>query len=746
MGQMASKTGTKSLTHNVPNDRTQAPSHHTAAGLTVSTTPNGSQTQVAPQNQTGVYDQLSFTPPRPRQDSNRAPSSHGYYSSTVVDLEGSPSSYKSNWNGINTHTNFPNHQHPIEDEFEVPCHLTGGKAFQRHLRKPGLEIICPHLNKFLRTIIDPSSTCQGDGLLPKFSINEPYELIFYNKNKISQVQREDMDCHVREHMQALFSFIQKKSPLTWEKLNEIDERRCCEIAFKDLWLLYPPGRTVFNWDDGAWRAYKVDRVEIMSESTSEKMLVHCFFLDFDKTGKWLVPQAKTFHISPYSSERPIKSLDVIPDWYYDKLGESLIERGQLYWNYGRGVFYKRYDGDAWPRVSKEDPVNVIIDYVTSSKHQQDSGLHESHCNGAVCSICQGKAVKLESYPTDASHDSDTCGLGQTVSHVDDSTTVDKSDFLMFCPHRLWAFSLQHKSWKMVPLQELNEVESRSESFGRLIQDQNKSFLDHILRGYLENKQSSNNFSLIERKGQCLNVLLHGNPGTGKTLTVESLSEKNKIPLYRLTCSELVNDMDLERAFLRAANWGAILLVEEADMFVRTSEFDIQYRTILSSFLNKLDYSQAAVFMTANRIQGLDDALNSRLHIALPFRDLDFRAQQEIWKDAIDHLDHLNEKDKAELKDWVELGLENLDDKSYTNMNGTQIRNCISAASALAKGSMNGNLKDLHIKRMLKLGKEFEKHVHRADSSTTLTFDEMLEKSMRSKELKQAAELNAQAPR
>ena len=42
----------------------------------------------------------------------------------------------------------------------------------------------------------------------------------------------------------------------------------------------------------------------------------------------------------------------------------------------------------------------------------------------------------------------------------------------------------------------------------------------------------------------------------------------------LTCGDLGNDTDafedrLQMAFLRAANWGAILLLEEADVFVRS---------------------------------------------------------------------------------------------------------------------------------------------------------------------------------
>lgn len=161
------------------------------------------------------------------------------------------------------------------------------------------------------------------------------------------------DNHIKEHLQALTKFAKETSPLTWEKQDEIDQRRCYKITFSDLWLLYPPGATVFDRGDGAWRAYKVDRVETYTESHPGKMLIYCWFLDFDKTGQWLVPHVKVFHVNSYSSERLIENLEVLPSWYCPSIENKLIERGQSYWSYGRKVSYKQYDGYAWPRTSQE---------------------------------------------------------------------------------------------------------------------------------------------------------------------------------------------------------------------------------------------------------------------------------------------------------------------------------------------------------------------------------------------------------
>lgn len=44
--------------------------------------------------------------------------------------------------------------------------------------------------------------------------------------------------------------------------------------------------------------------------------------------------------------------------------------------------------------------------------------------------------------------------------------------------------------------------------------------------------------LIAGKGQGLLILLHGGPGTGKTLTAESIAEAQEKPLYRVTCGDI----------------------------------------------------------------------------------------------------------------------------------------------------------------------------------------------------------------
>lgn len=88
--------------------------------------------------------------------------------------------------------------------------------------------------------------------------------------------------------------------------------------------------------------------------------------------------------------------------------------------------------------------------------------------------------------------------------------------LMFFPSRVWAFSLWHKSWKIVLPQDLDDVQPQDNSFKALLMglDQ-KEALESLLLGSLKNMQGESNVD--KEKGQGLNLIFHGNPGTGKTL-------------------------------------------------------------------------------------------------------------------------------------------------------------------------------------------------------------------------------------
>lgn len=76
------------------------------------------------------------------------------------------------------------------------------------------------------------------------------------------------------------------------------------------------------------------------------------------------------------------------------------------------------------------------------------------------------------------------------------------------------------------------------------------------------------------KGRGLVAVLHGPPGTGKTLTAEGIAELLKRPLYMVSVGELGTnahtlETELNKILDVAHAWGAVLLLDEADVFLGT---------------------------------------------------------------------------------------------------------------------------------------------------------------------------------
>lgn len=74
------------------------------------------------------------------------------------------------------------------------------------------------------------------------------------------------------------------------------------------------------------------------------------------------------------------------------------------------------------------------------------------------------------------------------------------------------------------------------------------------------------------KGRGLVAVLHGPPGTGKTLTAEGIAELLKRPLYMVSTGELGTrpdqlETELNKILDVAHSWGAVLLLDEADVFL-----------------------------------------------------------------------------------------------------------------------------------------------------------------------------------
>lgn len=110
------------------------------------------------------------------------------------------------------------------------------------------------------------------------------------------------------HAQLLLDFVRNENSYAWKSSDVIQARKCYKIAFKDLWLIYPPGATALQNDNGVWRAYNVERLEGNNYFNIDTKIIDCYYPEFDKTGKYLVPYYEETVVSSYSSEMLIGTL------------------------------------------------------------------------------------------------------------------------------------------------------------------------------------------------------------------------------------------------------------------------------------------------------------------------------------------------------------------------------------------------------------------------------------------------------
>lgn len=131
------------------------------------------------------------------------------------------------------------------------------------------------------------------------------------------------------------------------------------------------------------------------------------------------------------------------------------------------------------------------------------------------------------------------------------------------------------------------------------------------------------------------VLCSGVPGTGKTLTAEVFAETIERPLYVVASSQLGTDAseleeELKQVLGRAARLGAILLIDEADVFIHERGESMVQNAVVGVFLRVLEYYQGVLFMTTNRATVVDDAIISRCTAQVKFEIPSPEGQRKIW--------------------------------------------------------------------------------------------------------------------
>lgn len=177
--------------------------------------------------------------------------------------------------------------------------------------------------------------------------------------------------------------------------------------------------------------------------------------------------------------------------------------------------------------------------------------------------------------------------------------------------------------------------------------------------------------------------MFGPPGVGKTYTAEAVAERSRVPLYGLSAGTLGTrpkqvEAALDRALELCRLWNAMLLLDEADVFLSArTDADLARNELVAVFLTRLEYYQGICFLTTNRIASLDHAFQSRVDLFLPYRDLRPEARRHVWVNFIQRAGGA-----ARFEVDVGPGSKDLEDLSQIPLNGREIKNLIKSANLL----------------------------------------------------------------
>lgn len=141
---------------------------------------------------------------------------------------------------------------------------------------------------------------------------------------------------------------------------------------------------------------------------------------------------------------------------------------------------------------------------------------------------------------------------------------------------------------------------------------------------------------IEQKAAGNVILCQGAPGVGKTLTAEVYSEIIERPLYSLSTVSLGITPDrvaksLQEVFARAKRWNAVLLLDEADVFVTQRGSDLARDAIVAEFLRVMEHFDGLMFMTTNLSNVIDEAILSRCAAIVPYSLPDKDNARLVWE-------------------------------------------------------------------------------------------------------------------
>ena len=501
------------------------------------------------------------------------------------------------------------------------------------------------------------------------------------------------------------------------------------ITFDLLWALFKPNSIAYTTTYGDAESPRCFKVDYANKESSfmrgEWYCVEGRYLEYD--GKHYGLGEIDADVEAFKGPRKITSLGVYPLQYHkdpEGLKKQLIERGKHFVAL-QGMNYRVHKGLAFQKKKKgvaKVNINgrVMIDpaifrrinpnyQISSIRPKDQDDLFSADEDESECSECAAEHSDDEGGGAGPTQNLEKDDEKERIKYkvitdenddhhivevpVDENgneikpeklTTLDKEnedskaqsfsdEELLIASSVVLGFAFSEKLWLEFSLSGIKDIEWNNAAFSSLVLPHNQKSIVKALVSSHKFHAAETIDDVVQGKGKGLVFVLHGPPGVGKTLTGEGIAEFLKCPLYAVSAGELGTDTrflehELNKIMDIAHSWGAVLLLDEADVFLEKREVhDIHRNALVSIFLRLLEYFQGILFLTTNRVETFDDAFQSRIHVALRYEELSTKAKKEIWKMFLE---------KVRVMEGVEtVGFKEADFDALArrNINGRQVR-------------------------------------------------------------------------
>lgn len=497
------------------------------------------------------------------------------------------------------------------------------------------------------------------------------------------------------HLDLLVNYIRDAYALTKQRLVSL--RDSGEITFDLLWTLFKSNELVYGKCYGTkkHRCTRFDSGEVKEDDEGDEYFrIQGRYLDFD--GKKFGEAVTAAAIWKFQGSKPIHSLACFPLKYHPNAEEEKRELA----NSGRkfislmGTHHRQHKGEAF-YMEKGKPSRLSVD----GRIIVDPVLfRENNPNYAKPSIDEQRKYRTNDIWTICFGEPAEKKLNKVKSNGKEPTELKHED-LLICSPTVLGFSLDNKLWLEFAVDNISDIKWNALSFRNLAIPEDRKKLVRALAASHANGAQFDDF--VPGKGRGLIMLLHGPPGVGKTLTAEGLSEELQKPLYTLSSGDLATnakevEIQLSCAFRLASCWNAILLLDEADVFMKQRSLDHVGNNLTSIFLRKLEYYEGIMILTTNRVKDFDDAMRSRIRIAIKYPPLGADTRRGLWASFL----------AKAVTSGARFSYKELEELARRELNGRQIKNAVGAALALAHEEKK-SLSYRYLETVLQLGDEFD---------------------------------------